>query len=385
MGLAILRDMTLFIKHYKRCSKVVITGLAGVILAATFSLFPASSFAQTGDQGSATLRVGIIDIPPFAMKTSAGTWEGLSIDLLDMITSELDLNYEVLDFPDSKALGDAASAGRIDLIPALAAREEAEMILDLTQPYYRSGFAIAVSGKHADHGWLGYFRNLDIGSFFLVVGALMLLWLLAGASIWLLERRRNKAMFGGGPITGLGHGIWWAAVTMTTVGYGDKAPVTAGGRVIAIVWMFASIILVSSFTASISASLTAEKLVGKVRGVQDLPHVRVGTMVESAPAQWLHQRAIPASKYSSPRLGLQEIADDKIDAFVFDDAVLRNLTANKFSGHVYVLPGSFEHYYVSMAVQNNSPLREPINRATLRIMATDGWSRLLERHIPVAR
>lgn len=49
-------------------------------------------------------------------------------------------------------------------------------------------------------------------------------------------------MYGGRPIKGLGQAVWWAAVTMTTVGYGDKAPKTLGGRVVAVAWMLASIV-----------------------------------------------------------------------------------------------------------------------------------------------
>ena len=36
-------------------------------------------------------------------------------------------------------------------------------------------------------------------------------------------------------------GVYWAVVTMTTVGYGDKTPKTTAGRIIAVVWMLAKI------------------------------------------------------------------------------------------------------------------------------------------------
>jgi hypothetical protein len=51
-----------------------------------------------------------------------------------------------------------------------------------------------------------------------MIGLLLLLSLTAGAIVWLLERRKNPEMFGGGTVRGVGHGIWWAIVTLTTVG-----------------------------------------------------------------------------------------------------------------------------------------------------------------------
>src|SRR5215469_8712238 len=42
-------------------------------------------------------------------------------------------------------------------------------------------------------------------------------------------------------ITNLGDAFWWAVVTIATVGYGDYYPVTAVGRAIAVIVMFAGI------------------------------------------------------------------------------------------------------------------------------------------------
>jgi voltage-gated potassium channel len=47
-------------------------------------------------------------------------------------------------------------------------------------------------------------------------------------------------------------GLWWAISTVTTVGYGDRVPVTAGGRAIAVVLMLTGIALVGIITASLA-------------------------------------------------------------------------------------------------------------------------------------
>lgn len=55
-----------------------------------------------------------------------------------------------------------------------------------------------------------------------------------------------------------GDAIWWAVVTVTTVGYGDRFPVTAGGRVIAVVLMLVGIGLIGVLTATVASFFVQE-------------------------------------------------------------------------------------------------------------------------------
>ena len=57
----------------------------------------------------------------------------------------------------------------------------------------------------------------------------------------------------GSNIHNFGDALWWAIVTVTTVGYGDKFPVTAGGRGVATVLMFVGIGLIGVLTATVAS------------------------------------------------------------------------------------------------------------------------------------
>jgi voltage-gated potassium channel len=57
----------------------------------------------------------------------------------------------------------------------------------------------------------------------------------------------------GGSINTFGDALWWAVTTITTVGYGDKFPVTAAGRGVAAALMVAGIALFGVLTANLAA------------------------------------------------------------------------------------------------------------------------------------
>lgn len=57
----------------------------------------------------------------------------------------------------------------------------------------------------------------------------------------------------GANITSFGDAVWWASTTITTVGYGDRFPVTVPGRAIAVALMLFGIALLGILTAAIAA------------------------------------------------------------------------------------------------------------------------------------
>lgn len=63
----------------------------------------------------------------------------------------------------------------------------------------------------------------------------------------------SERMVEGSNIKNFGDGLWWAMTTVTTVGYGDKFPVTTEGRVLAVTLMIMGISLVGVITASVAA------------------------------------------------------------------------------------------------------------------------------------
>ena len=74
--------------------------------------------------------------------------------------------------------------------------------------------------------------------------------LVAAAAVMVLDAERPAPRAN---ITSFGDALWWAASTVTTVGYGDRYPVTAAGRAIGVVLMIAGVGIFGVIAASAAA------------------------------------------------------------------------------------------------------------------------------------
>jgi voltage-gated potassium channel len=78
-----------------------------------------------------------------------------------------------------------------------------------------------------------------------VLALFLLLIVMAGAIMSIVEPQTVKG--------NLWDGMWWAVVTATTVGYGDIAPTSASGRLVAVALMLFGIGLTATLAASVAA------------------------------------------------------------------------------------------------------------------------------------
>ena len=90
--------------------------------------------------------------------------------------------------------------------------------------------------------------------FFILLGSTAL----GGISIYMAEHHINEG------ITTLADGLWWAMVTLTTVGYGDISPVTGIGRVVG-----GSLMVVGMFTLALFAGIVSQTLLSSVLSLRE--------------------------------------------------------------------------------------------------------------------
>lgn len=326
------------------------------------------------------IEVGTKEAPPFSMKNADGTWSGISMDLWKEIARRHNLRYDIKEY-QLDGLIKAVETGQADIaVAALTITPEREKVLDFSHAFYVEGLGIAV-GQSNERGWLQAVKRFASFEFLSVICVLALVLLFFGYLGWLFERHQNDEEFPKDFFKGVGSGFWWSAVTMTTVGYGDKSPRTLGGRVVALIWMFTSIIIISSFTAAITSAVTVSQLESGINGPQDLVNAKLGSVEHSSSMTLLKERNIHPKTFGSLPEALTELRDGKLDAVVYDAPLLQYIIKNDFADSLKVLPNTFIDQPYGFAFSSNHPMREKINQSLLEITSSSRWQEIIRSYL----
>jgi ABC-type amino acid transport substrate-binding protein len=373
-------------KHHGFCGNWRIylgirTFVVAIALAAVLTQVPEGSAQTPGPTEARELVIGTKVAPPFAMKAEDGTWSGISIDLWRHVADQMHLRYRFQE-TTLKGLTDGVATGSLDgAVAALTVTGPRQRIVDFTQPFYSSGLGIAVA-TDAGISWWPIIRNVFSVRFFRAAAVLVAASLSIGVLLWLLEHRHNEH-FGphGG---GLGASIWWSTVAMTQIGgaaAGGKVPRTLLGRLLAMVWMVASVIVFVSLTATLTSQLTVKHLRGPVGGEADLRSVRVGAIEGTETTEYLSRERIAYQAFADSEACLSALRKGRIDAAVYDRPLLLWQVNEHFFGSLQVLDETFDSQAYAIALPQGSALRMPINLALLDAIRSAWWRETLLQYL----
>ncbi|MGH8047113.1 MAG: transporter substrate-binding domain-containing protein [Chthoniobacterales bacterium] len=327
------------------------------------------------------LRVGIFERPPFAMKDSKGEWDGLAVSLWKDIAADLNLPFEFVEIPEEQAVADVA-AGRVDVLTGeLAVSGERAKRIKFSQPFAVFPAAVALKRETRFPGLFAFIGDAmahGVGTTLLVMFVAMLVFSLL---LWFVERNVNSAHFGGRPLHGLGSALWFAAVTMTTVGYGDKTPRTVTGRVVVFFWMFFGVVAISVFTGAVASSISVARLHNTLSGASDLAHFRNGVLDDSITQSVLSEIGIPAKIFPTVEEGLQALEKGTITAFVGGEGTLRYLVHNKYPGSIVVDSIPNTHISYAFAMRPGLRLSDKIDASLIAQITRYGWRQQEQRYI----
>ncbi len=357
-----------------------IVGFLGIcILFVTAGLFSANpSYASNPQQEQErTIRVVTKIIEPFVIKDSERL-TGFSIDLWKEISLLTGIPFEFIVVDTVNGQLDALSTGEADVaIAAISMTPAREEDFDFAYPYYIAGLQIMTTGK--PKSTLASLLSFLFTSRFLIgIGAFMFILIIIGHIVWLVERKSNPD-FPQSYVNGIWEGLWWAAATVTTVGYGDRTVKDKWGRLIGLLWMFAGLFLIANFTAYVTAEVTVSRLETDISDVDDLRGKQVITLSGTTSAQYLNEERIPYRSVTTTEEAFILLESGAAEAIVYDAPVLQYHIATSNNSQLELVGSPFNTEFYGIALPPESPYEEIINHAILEIKENGTYEELLTK------
>lgn len=326
---------------------------------------------ETGPRPGDVLRIGISEAPPFAWQDASGAWYGTNVALWNRIADVAGYDFSFVEDAGSDPVAQVAR-GEVDLsiAPALVDPSELDAV-DFSYPYNRDGLAAAVTASRWE-GLFATFRAITSLEFLVTITLLSGLAFVAGTLVWFLERRRNSRQFAAAPRDGVGDGFWWAVVTMTTVGYGDRTPSTPPGRLVAVLWMYVALILTAVVTAQLTARITLDTHPADLVASRKFAGLKVGVSERGDLHAPLVAIGADVVTFDELEAGLDELEAGRVDAVVAGRAFLTWYSRQRPDVQIVGIDVAFNDYAFVLA--EDSHLRDTINLSILTFLMGEEWA-----------
>ncbi|HEX7565395.1 MAG TPA: transporter substrate-binding domain-containing protein [Bradyrhizobium sp.] len=349
--------------------------LPGVWLAASMACAVGAELPQ-----AAPLRIAVYDVASYGYANPDGSISGISVDLWRRVAERLERQFKLIPVSEMESLLSGLEQGHFDAaIGAITITPEREKRVDFSYPAHRSGVAVALRKEKGPFAALKSYAAAATELGPLIISSLAML-VLIGIVMWLIERRHPLAQNSESSVVTLRDGLYWAIVTMTTVGYGDKTPKSSTGRVIAVSWMFASLVWVSLLSTSLVSRLTVERVESRdlAAGI-DLTRKKLAAVAQSSGAEYLDQHHLQYMKFINLPDALDSLAGGTSDAVVNSVGALQYLISKRYAGTEEMPQGLLAPAYMAIALPEHSPLKRPIDEALVKITSDPEWISIEDR------
>ncbi|MCP3689078.1 MAG: transporter substrate-binding domain-containing protein [Gammaproteobacteria bacterium] len=327
------------------------------------------------------LRVGVWEIGPFVVKDYDDSWTGLAIEIWEHVANKSGLKYEYVPYVHHDLL-DAIVTGEVDVgIAGIPVTHSYAGLVDFSRTFLHSDLGIASrtdTGTAFNHIISTLSSSTSLG----ILGAMLLLVLLAAIAFWALEQRVNDLVYDSAHSKfNFFNGIIWALLLITAQEpdvFKNKSRI---GRVIGMLLLVIGVTISASYIALITSAITVNQMTDTVYRVEDLPFVKVGSLHDSRASEYLAEHHLKHIEFEDIHDAMHAVEVGQIDAFVANEIVLRFFARRHSDQKISISSVNLETEYYSLAFPNRSTLSDQINPALLEFIESPLWKELLGRYV----
>lgn len=332
--------------------------------------------ARTQPAGTSPMRVGVAGSPPFVVDAAKG--EGISIEVWQRLAAQLGWRYQTIHYADVPHALAALRNDSLDVVvgPVSITADRAKE-LRFSQPYFQS--SLSILSRSEAPSWTQRLRPFFSVRFFIALAVFVLILGVVGALIWIAERRANPEQFPESPRQGIANGMWCAIVTMSTTGYGDRAPITFWGRMVTSVWIIVSLLGATTMIAGIASVLTLSGMrSADISTAVGLAKHAVG-VVPGSPSEALAKRyGAVIVPIQSPADGYEMLVSRRVDAVVYDRPQLLYFVKEHPDEGVAVSDAQYERQGYGFVVPIDGVLLHEMNLGLLTLEESGSVQRIID-------
>lgn len=312
------------------------------------------------------VRVGTLVAPPFVMESAAGVRTGFCVELWEKVADLSGLKCEYTDFKSLPDLLAATERGELDVaVLNLTVTSERLQRMDFTHPFLQGGLQVMVSEDHK-LTWGRFLHSLGKSGAVEVfaAGALAILLLTFAGTMLQRHTVRDFTPHWHVGLADTFYHVMNLCMTGKTSFKGTPSPMT---KIIAGLWLLVGVAIVAYITSTVTSIMTTHRLVGEIRGIDDLAGKRVGVATGSVAEEYCARKGLWIKGYLNEDVAVQDLVDHRIAAIVADSAMLRYY--DKTHPHLPITevgPLMLDEHF-AFALPKDSPLRRRLNIALLDI------------------
>lgn len=348
--------------------RILFRTLACICLLSIVGNIQVQVHAQSTQPTIKTLIVGVAGTEPFVqIEDNSNSPDGIAIEIWEDLANKMRWLYEYKTFETVNDALKALENGELDLVVGpISITSQRVSKFRFSQPFYQSSLSI-VSRAESPSIWnrISPFFSFKL---LIAVGVFLVILAFVGMLLWLAERKQSPDQFPSTPLSGILNGMWLAIVTMSTTGYGDKAPITFWGRIIAGTWMVVSIIFATSMVAGIASTLTLSGLGSTtITNIEQLKGKNTATILGSPSEVFLKERHVSVVTVNELDEAFAKLDSREVDAIVYDRPQLLFYLKSNGNNALHLAKAEYYKQGYGFAFPLNTDLVYDANRALLEL------------------
>lgn len=328
---------------------------------------------------TADTKVAVSEISPMCFKGENGKMQGFSISLLNKVEDIIGEDFKLNTYDNVGA--------KLETIQ----KEESKLAIGgITHTYDRAKLmdsvhimetGMKVISLEATGVYSWYFIIFKTGIWKSIIPFFIFLFV-AGLIFYFLENGKVKKNKSGEitetTVSSIEDGVFLAATTASTVGYGHEAPITIWGRVFAVIIMIVGI----SYFAYVGSNVWGEasKAFSKheVEKISDLKKFKVATVINTSNHKYLLDNKIKPITYKNSKELYQALLDKKVDLVVYDELSVLHFASNN-ENVIPVGPTFNKSNYVWFVSDSYKDKLKDLELALLKLRENGDFERLVNK------